>query len=107
MSLGEIATANRRLSYWDHISGSWILKWSELKKSTQKDLSIFVDAVHYQICVLHSLACFLLLGGGYTSYHGPIDSNILWVVPSLYATCLGNGSSSSSHQSAAGKVTGF
>jgi hypothetical protein len=67
-----------------------------------KELSIFADSVYYEICVLHFVACLLLLGGDYTSYHGPIDSNTLWMVPTLYATTFGNEASSSYHYSAAG-----
>jgi hypothetical protein len=80
--IGEIATANWLLSHWDTISENWLLKWSELKKNDQKYLSIFADSVYYEICVV---ACLLLLGGGYTSYHGPIDNNTLWMMPTLHA----------------------
>jgi len=46
----------------------------------------------------------MLLGGGYTSFHGLIDNNTLWMVPTLYATNFGNEASSSNRHSAAGKV---
>lgn len=77
------------------------MKWSELKKSDQKDLSIFADAVGYHICVFHCLASYLLCGGGYNNYIPNMGSE-LWMFPALYVTSVG---SEGTNSTAASKVT--
>jgi len=92
--------ANWNLTHWDATNGCLVMKWSELKKSDQKDLSIFADAVGYHICVFHCLASDLLCGGGYNNYIPNMGSE-LWMFPVLYVTSVG---SEGTNSTAASKV---
>ena len=65
---GELADATWNNSYWDSDDHVPYILWNERKVAKQSWLNFFCDFQHYEICWFHSLACYLVMGGGSQAY---------------------------------------
>lgn len=71
--VGEAGLFNWKLCQWNEISNSFNTDWQEIKVRKQKPMSFFPDYEGFLICPFHSMAAYLITGGG--SHHS-IVSNV-------------------------------
>lgn len=65
---GEISDATWRNSFWDPDHRIPFVLWNERKVARQAWLNFFADYDCYELCWFHCLACYLILGGGSSTY---------------------------------------
>jgi len=80
---GEVGYSSFNLCEWNTIYQSLFMLWQEKKTNKQKMMNFFCDSSHWEIDIVHSLACYFVVGAGskyVTSAEGVADQ---WLFPFL------------------------
>lgn len=80
---GEVGYSSYNLCEWNTIYQSLFMLWQEKKTNKQKTMNFFCDALHWEIDIVHSLACYFVVGAGskyVTTAEGVADK---WLFPFL------------------------
>ena len=75
---GEVSTANWKFADWCDEAEMLIMEWPEEKTGHSTVLSFGPDADCWELCVIHSLACYLITSVGFA---GPDDGDTSWILP--------------------------
>jgi hypothetical protein len=78
---GEIACSSWNSVSWDYDLENLIMDWKELKTGDTDKMNFFSDASSKLLDFYHSLACYLILGGGNSALTASSDAN--WIIPDL------------------------
>ena len=76
---GEVALLTWSCLYWNPNEELLGGKWMQQKTTNVQEMTFFADAESYEICEFHSLACYLVVGGGSRGSRGADG----WVFPTL------------------------
>lgn len=80
---GEVALLTWPCLYWnfneEHLGG----KWNQQKTSDVQEMTFFADSSDYRVCEFHSLASYLVVGGGGRHLSSRTAASSQWVFPSL------------------------
>ena len=68
--------------YWNYTEELLGCKWNQQKTSDVQEMTFFADASSFEVCEFHSLACYLIVGGG-NQHVTPQNAAAQWVFPSL------------------------
>lgn len=74
-------------AYWDYEERAIFNQWVEAKTNRVTPMCYFQDASNFEMCVIHSFACYLLLGGGSNHRHKISSAELRhdYIFPSLAA----------------------
>jgi hypothetical protein len=67
--------------FWDYELENLIMDWKEMKTGDDDKMNFFSDASSKLQDFHHSLACYLILGGGNSALTASSDAK--WIVPDL------------------------
>jgi hypothetical protein len=80
---GEVASTSWNSAYWNLDDENLTLDWNERKTNRQTQMNFFCDCQSYEIDFYHSIACYILLGGGNKSLNRIANVNSNFVFPFL------------------------
>ena len=61
---GEVGLLTWSCLYWNYSEELLGGKWMQQKTSDVTDMTFFADSSKFEICHFHSMACYLIVGGG-------------------------------------------
>ena len=78
---GEVACSSWNSVTWDYDLQNVTMDWKELKTGDADQIIFFSDATTKLLDFYHSMACYLILGGGNSALTATSDAN--WLIPDL------------------------